>query len=164
MYKVTKGRPPVGHTNEQSDGYPPPLPPRPVSPQIASAYPRGAVSFHVAACVVSFPFLMQSERKRKRKRKSNPSKHKNETETKRKRRPKAGRNRKGEAEREKERRKGRDGIPSFPFAGYRSFLSFRPFRILVRAKGKNIFVTKKPFPRSFTRFYFLSYKLEKINL
>jgi len=64
MYKVTKGRPPVGHTNEQSDGYPPPLPPRPVSPQIVSAYPRAPVSFLCCPAVLSCAVLPLSERKR----------------------------------------------------------------------------------------------------
>ena len=60
--------------------------------------------------------------------------------------------------------KGGNGTPSFlSFPLPLSFL-FRPFRIPARTKGKNIFVSKKPFLASFTRFYFRSYKLEKINL
>jgi hypothetical protein len=57
--------------------------------------------------------------------------------------------------------RGATFLPSFPFP--LSFL-FRPFRIPARTKGKNIFVTKKPFIASFRPFYFRSYKLEKINL
>lgn len=43
--------------NVQSDGSPHPVPPCPVSPQVASRYPRGLVSLCVVSCGLSFPFL-----------------------------------------------------------------------------------------------------------
>jgi len=143
MYKVTKGRPPVGHTNEQSDGYPPPLPPRPVSPQIASAYPRAPVSFLCCPAVLSCAVLPLSERKRKQKRKSNPSKHRNETETKPERRPKAGRKGKAQAAREGEREGTSAHLPySFLPSGIPAFV---PFPFLYARKEKIFSYQKSPF-------------------
>jgi len=152
-----------------------------VSPQIVSAYPRAPVSFLCCPAVLSCAVLPLSERKR----------NANGKEAQRNGRPKAeGKGNEGNGTKEGTERTAKEGtehgnaqeptangrtqtgnqgergerpsfIPSFPFP--LSFL-FRPFRVSVRTKGKNIFVSKKPFFASFRPFYFRSYKLGKINL
>ena len=93
---------------------------------------------------------------RRKERNAQPRKERN-TGTHRNQRPTAGR---------KPETKGkRRERPSFlPFLPFPAFLPFPSFSCNARTKGKNIFVSKKPFFASFRPFYFRSYKLGKINL
>jgi hypothetical protein len=120
--------------------------------------------------VVSFPCLSCCTQNGNGNRNGNQNERRQGTKRKRNLngRPKAGRKRKAKAARGKPKGKGsrkeRDFCPPFVFLPSFHYSRFPSFPVPVRAKGKNIFVTKKPFPCSFRRFYLCSYKLEKINL